>query len=121
MPPKDTYYVTTPIYYPNDIPHIGHGYYQDESGEVHGLKRPNASGHVYFELCERNNRRGPTSTLNVASCSGGPFPRDDCNDAVATTFGGAPELCNRVDDDCWQQVCRALQFGPQKIGHWPSV
>jgi exodeoxyribonuclease VII large subunit len=35
-------------------------------GEVHGLKRPNASGHVYFELCERNNRRGPTSTLNVA-------------------------------------------------------
>ena len=35
-------------------------------GEVNGLKRPNASGHVYFELCERNNRRGPTSTLNVA-------------------------------------------------------
>jgi exodeoxyribonuclease VII large subunit len=35
-------------------------------GEVHGLKSPNASGHVYFELCERNNRRGPTSTLNVA-------------------------------------------------------
>src|SRR5439155_13930638 len=30
------------------------------------LKQPNASGHVYFELCERNNRRGPTSTLNVA-------------------------------------------------------
>jgi len=35
-------------------------------GEVHGLKQPNSSGHVYFELCERNNRRGPTSTLNVA-------------------------------------------------------
>lgn len=35
-------------------------------GEVNGLKRPNANGHVYFELCERNNRRGPTSTLNVA-------------------------------------------------------
>jgi len=26
MPAKDTYYLTTPIYYPNDIPHIGHGY-----------------------------------------------------------------------------------------------
>jgi methionyl-tRNA synthetase len=24
--PKDTFYVTTPIYYPNDVPHIGHGY-----------------------------------------------------------------------------------------------
>jgi exodeoxyribonuclease VII large subunit len=35
-------------------------------GEVHGLKAPNASGHVYFELCERNNRRGPTSTLPIA-------------------------------------------------------
>src|SRR5919106_3401511 len=23
---KDTYYVTTPIYYPNDVPHIGHAY-----------------------------------------------------------------------------------------------
>lgn len=35
-------------------------------GEVQGYKGPNNSGHVYFELCERNNRRGPTSTLNVA-------------------------------------------------------
>jgi exodeoxyribonuclease VII large subunit len=35
-------------------------------GEVHGYKPANASGHVYFELCERNNRRGPTSTLPVA-------------------------------------------------------
>jgi methionyl-tRNA synthetase len=26
MAAKDTYYLTTPIYYPNDIPHIGHGY-----------------------------------------------------------------------------------------------
>jgi methionyl-tRNA synthetase len=23
---KDAFYVTTPIYYPNDVPHIGHGY-----------------------------------------------------------------------------------------------
>jgi hypothetical protein len=24
----------------------------------------------------------------------------DCDDAVSTTYGGAPELCNGVDDDC---------------------
>jgi methionyl-tRNA synthetase len=24
--PKDTFYATTPIYYPNDVPHIGHAY-----------------------------------------------------------------------------------------------
>ncbi|MGE0793737.1 MAG: exodeoxyribonuclease VII large subunit [Acidimicrobiia bacterium] len=35
-------------------------------GEVHGFRPPNQSGHVYFELCERNNRRGPASTLPVA-------------------------------------------------------
>jgi methionyl-tRNA synthetase len=23
---KDTFYITTPIYYPNDVPHIGHAY-----------------------------------------------------------------------------------------------
>jgi methionyl-tRNA synthetase len=26
MAKKDTFYVTTPIYYPNDIPHLGHAY-----------------------------------------------------------------------------------------------
>ena len=31
-------------------------------GEVDGLRRPGPSGHVYFNLCERNSRRGPTST-----------------------------------------------------------
>ncbi len=35
-------------------------------GEVHGLRPANQSGHVYFELSERNNRRGPASTLPVA-------------------------------------------------------
>ena len=35
-------------------------------GEIHGYKRPNANGHVYFDLCERNNRRGPATTMPVA-------------------------------------------------------
>lgn len=34
-------------------------------GEIDGLKAPNRSGHQYFSLCERNNRRGPVSTLPV--------------------------------------------------------
>jgi exodeoxyribonuclease VII large subunit len=34
-------------------------------GEIDGLKAPNRSGHQYFSLCERNNRRGPVSTLNI--------------------------------------------------------
>ena len=35
-------------------------------GEVDGLRPPNASGHVYFSLCEKNSRRGPTSTMAVS-------------------------------------------------------
>ena len=26
MPAGESFYITTPIYYPSDVPHIGHGY-----------------------------------------------------------------------------------------------
>jgi exodeoxyribonuclease VII large subunit len=35
-------------------------------GEIDGLRPPNAAGHVYFSLCERSSRRGPTASLSVA-------------------------------------------------------
>ena len=38
---KDTFYVTTPIYYPNDVPHIGHAYTTvatDFVARYHGLR-----------------------------------------------------------------------------------
>jgi exodeoxyribonuclease VII large subunit len=35
-------------------------------GEIDGLRPANAAGHVYFSLCERNSRRGPTASLGVA-------------------------------------------------------
>jgi len=34
-------------------------------GEIDGFRPPNRGGHLYFSLTERNNRRGPVSTLNV--------------------------------------------------------
>ncbi|MBT3221175.1 MAG: hypothetical protein HN348_19000, partial [Proteobacteria bacterium] len=39
----------------------------------------------------------------IASCEepeGYSLNDDDCDDAVATTYPGAPELCNDIDDDC---------------------
>ncbi|MCB9627180.1 MAG: hypothetical protein H6725_07390 [Sandaracinaceae bacterium] len=33
-------------------------------------------------------------------CAGGTAPLDDCNDFRADTYAGAPELCDRVDNDC---------------------
>lgn len=35
-------------------------------GEINGLRPVNASGHVYFSLCERNSRQGPTASFGVA-------------------------------------------------------
>ena len=35
-------------------------------GEIDGLREPNRNGHQYFSLCERNNRRGPVSTIPMA-------------------------------------------------------
>jgi exonuclease VII large subunit len=34
-------------------------------GEIDGFRPPNRSGHQYFSISERNNRRGPVSSLNV--------------------------------------------------------
>ena len=36
----------------------------------------------------------------ASQCEGGPLTKDDCNDLSATTFAGASEQCNDVDDDC---------------------
>ncbi len=42
------------------------------------------------------DRHSPTMNL----CNGGPFPKDDCDDARADVYGGAVERCDGVDENC---------------------
>ncbi len=51
--------------------------------------------------CMQRTRDADGDGHGAATCPAlGGVPADDCNDAVATAFPGAPETCNGADDDC---------------------
>ena len=51
-----------------------------------------------------------TSVCETSAPAGYSAVSTDCNDAVASTFPGAPELCNETDDDCDTVVDEDLVF-----------
>src|SRR6185295_16131198 len=56
---RNTYFITTPIFYPNGIPHIGHAYTAMGTDE-HGLKMQQtaiAEGLTPLALADRNSAR----------------------------------------------------------------
>ena len=44
MTEKDTFYLTTPIYYINDLPHIGHAYTTIAADVLARWRRPTGTG-----------------------------------------------------------------------------
>ncbi len=46
------------------------------------------------------DRDGDERSAPDAPCAGGPFARDDCDDADASVHAGARELCDGIDNDC---------------------
>jgi alpha-tubulin suppressor-like RCC1 family protein len=99
-------------YYPGDLDRDGH------DPVACGGNDCNESDPVVYggapELCDRkdnncssggaadtgedgdNDRHAPVGR----ACTGGPFPRDDCDDTRNTVYGGATEFCNGIDDNC---------------------
>lgn len=64
-------------------------FFEDADGDGHG------NGEVHVTACE-----APAGYVEVAS---------DCDDAVATTYPGAEEICNGIDDNCNSQVDEGVQ------------
>ena len=59
----------------------------------------------------------------TATCSGGPFPRDDCDDANGSIHPGATEICDRVDSNCSNGVSPggvAMEEDVDGDGHAPT-
>jgi len=46
--PKDTFYVTTPLYYTNSTPHIGHAYSTVAADIIARYRRVTGDGHAHF-------------------------------------------------------------------------
>ncbi len=55
----------------------------------------------------------------TAACTGGAFPKDDCDDTRATIYTGAPELCDRVDNDCSSGGGNEASEDADRDGHAP--
>ncbi|MFK7990078.1 MAG: MopE-related protein [Sandaracinaceae bacterium] len=51
-------------------------------------------------VLESEDMDGDGHSATDAACSGGLLSRDDCNDAEITVYLGAPELCDRLDNNC---------------------
>ncbi len=50
----------------------------------------------------------------AAACSGG-IPRDDCDDHAATTYAGAAEACDGVDNNCVNGIDETALADPQCV------
>jgi hypothetical protein len=64
------------------------------AGEIGAIYAAGAAGMC---PCRDNDRDGYGASAGVLCYAG---TQQDCNESVATTHPGAPELCNGVDDDC---------------------
>jgi len=60
-------------------------------------------------------------TSPAATCTGGPYPKNDCNDANATIHAGALELCDRLDNDCSSGGGTEPLEDADSDGHAPST
>jgi len=76
--PKDVFYLTTPLYYTNSIPHIGHAYSTVAADIVARYHRVTGSGHAHF--LTGTDEHGPK--VADAAAAANMTPKAFCDEIV---------------------------------------
>ncbi|MCD8490940.1 MAG: class I tRNA ligase family protein [Geovibrio sp.] len=106
---KQPFYITTPIYYVNDVPHIGHAYTTVACDAVSRFKR--LTGHEVFFLTGTDEHG---QKIEQAAEKRGITPKE-LADGVVQRFAGLWEKLNISNDDFIRTTDQVHKDSVQKL------
>ncbi|MEO5646878.1 MAG: MopE-related protein, partial [Chitinophagaceae bacterium] len=111
------------LYYPHAITQdLNNNLYIADYATFRIRKVGNLPNYIYYKDADGDNYGTPADTIKATSKPAGYASNSsDCNDNDATTYPGAPELCDGKDNNC-DGIAEALQTSSQQIaGTIPSA
>ena len=118
MTGKPSFYVTTPIYYVNDIPHIGHAYTTLACDVMARFKRLDGFDVMFLTGTDEHGQK-----VEKSAAAAGKTPIEFC-DTVSQRFRELVEFMNFSNDDFirtteerHKKACQALWLKLEENGH----
>ena len=118
MADKKTFYITTPIYYVNDVPHIGHAYTSLACDVLARFKRLDGVEVMFLTGTDEHGQK-----VEKAAAAAGMEPQTFC-DKVSETFREHGKVMNYSNDDFirtteqrHKKACQALWQKLEQNGH----
>ena len=118
MADKKTFYITTPIYYVNDVPHIGHAYTSLACDVLARFKRLDGVEVMFLTGTDEHGQK-----VEKAAAKAGMEPQAFC-DKVSETFRELGKVMNYSNDDFirtteqrHKKACQALWQKLEQNGH----
>ena len=109
MSAKPSYYITTPIYYVNDIPHIGHAYTTLACDVIARFKRLDGFEVLFLTGTDEHGQK-----VEKSAAAAGKTPKEFC-DIVSRRFRDLAEVMKfsnddfiRTTEDRHKRACQAL-------------
>ena len=118
MSGKPSFYITTPIYYVNDIPHIGHAYTTLACDVLARFKRLDGFDVMFLTGTDEHGQK-----VEKSAAAAGKSPLEFC-DTVSQRFRELAEFMNFSNDDFirtteerHKKACQALWIKLEENGH----